>query len=184
MNNFGPRIGIAWDPTGTGKMSLRAGGGLFYYSRLPGLFLNDAAISAPFSLRIDLNDSTTGPSQIGTLSAPLVNYPNFTNGFPQRYTLKTAPKNATFVANPTVFGLQPGVKWVTPEIYDWNVTFERQLRGDTVLRGSYVGTRGTHLRQDVNLNPAVYTAGSTATTQARRPYQPVSYTHLTLPTKA
>ena len=35
-------------------MSLRAGGGMFYYSRLPGLFLNDAAISAPFSLRIDL----------------------------------------------------------------------------------------------------------------------------------
>ena len=46
--------------TGTGKMSLRAGGGLFYYSRLPGLFLNDAAISAPFSLRIDLNDSSHG----------------------------------------------------------------------------------------------------------------------------
>ena len=60
FNNFAPRVGIAWDPTGSGKMSLRAGGGLFYYSRLPGLFLNDAAISSPFSLRIDLNDSTTG----------------------------------------------------------------------------------------------------------------------------
>ena len=58
FNNFGPRVGVAWDPTGTGKMSVRAGGGLFYYSRLPGLFLNDAAISPPFSLRIDLNDST------------------------------------------------------------------------------------------------------------------------------
>jgi Carboxypeptidase regulatory-like domain len=172
MNNFAPRVGIAWDLTGSGKMSLRAGGGLFYYSRLPGLFLNDAAISAPFSLRIDLNDSTTGASQIGTLSNPLVNYPTFTSGFPQRYTLKTAPKDATFVANPTVFGLQPGVKWTTPEIYDWNVTFERELRADTVLHASYVGTRGTHLRQDVNLNPGVYTPGSTAKLQARRPYQP------------
>ena len=148
-------------------MSLRAGGGLFYYSRLPGLFLNDAAISAPFSLRIDLNDSTTGASQIGSLSDPLATYPNFTSGFPQRYTLKTAPKDATFVANPTVFGLQPGVKWTTPEIYDWNVTFERQLRADTVLHASYVGTRGTHLRQDVNLNPGVYTAGSTASSCKR-----------------
>ena len=97
---------------------------------------------------------------------------DFTSGFPQRYTLKNAPKNATFVTNPTVFGLQPGVKWVTPEIYDWNVTFERQLRSDTVIHASYVGTRGTHLRQDVNLNPGVYTAGSTASLQARRPYQP------------
>lgn len=172
LNNIAPRIGVVWDPTGTGKMSLRGGGGLFYYSRLPGLFLNDAAISAPFSLRIDLNDSTTGASQIGTLSSPLAAYPTFTSGFPQRFTLKTAPKNATFVANPTVYGLQPGVKWVTPEIYDWNVTFERQLSADTVIHASYVGTRGTHLRQDVNLNPGAYTAGSTASLQARRPYQP------------
>ena len=172
FNNFGPRVGVAWDISGHGTTVLRGGGGLFYYSRLPGLFLNDAAISAPFSLRIDLNDSTTGASQIGTLSDPLVNYPTFTSGFPQRYTLKNAPKNATFVANPTVFGLQPGVKWVTPEIYDWNVTFERQLSSDTVMHASYVGTRGVHLRQDVNLNPGIYTPGSTASLQARRPYQP------------
>ena len=51
FNNFAPRVGVAWDLTGSGKTVLRAGGGLFYYSRLPGLFLNDAAISAPFSLR-------------------------------------------------------------------------------------------------------------------------------------
>ncbi len=172
LNNFAPRVGFAWDPTGSGKMSLRGGGGLFYYSRLPGLFLNDAAIAPPFSLRIDLNDSTTGASQIGSLSDPLAAYPGFTNGFPQRYTLNNVPKDAKFVANPTIYGLQPGVKWVTPEIYDWNITFERQMRADTVLHTSYVGTRGTHLRQDVNLNPGAYTAGSTASLQARRPYQP------------
>jgi hypothetical protein len=172
FNNFAPRVGLAWDITGSGKMSLRAGGGMFYYSRLPGLFLNDAAISAPFSLRIDLNDSTSGPSQIGYLSDPLAAYPNFTSGFPQRYTLASAPKDATFVKNPTVFSLQPGVKWTTPEIYDWNVTFERQLRADTVMHLSYVGLKGTHLRQDVNLNPGAYIPGSSASLQARRPYQP------------
>ncbi len=172
FNNFAPRVGVAWDMTGTGKMSLRAGGGLFYYSRLPGLFLNDASISAPFSLRIDLFDSTTGASQIGSLTNPEVNYPSFTAGFPQRYTLKNVPKNATFVANPTVFGLQPGVRWTTPEIYDWNATWEYQVRNDTVLHASYVGTRGVHLRQDVNLNPGIYTAGSTSSLQARRHYQP------------
>lgn len=173
FNNFAPRVGVAWDMTGSGKMSLRAGGGLFYYSRLPGLFLNDASISPPFSLRIDLNDSTTGASQIGPLSNPEVNYPTFTANFPLRYTLANVPKNATFVANPTVFGLQPGVRWTTPEIYDWNATWEYQVRNDTVLHLSYVGTRGVHLRQDVNLNPGIYTAGSTASLQARRPYQPL-----------
>ncbi|MDR3737194.1 MAG: TonB-dependent receptor, partial [Acidobacteriaceae bacterium] len=173
FNNFAPRVGLAWDPAGNGKTAVRAGGGLFFYSRLPGLFLNDAAISAPFSERIDLNDSTTGASQIGSLTNPLASYPSFyAAGFPQRYILANAPKTAAFVANPQLYSLQPGVKWVTPEIYDWNITVERQLRADMVIHASYVGTRGTHLRQDVNLNPAVYTAGSSASTQARRPYQP------------
>ncbi len=139
LNNIGPRVGIAWDPTGSGKMSIRAGGGLFFSSRLTGLFLNDASISSPFSLRIDLIDSPLGATQIGHLTAPLganasgADYSSFTNGFPQRYILKNLPKNPPFVKNPTVFGLQPGARWITPEIYNYNVTFERQFRSDTVL---------------------------------------------------
>ena len=62
--------------------------------------------------------------------------------------------------------MQPGVKWTSPEIYDWNITYEYQLRADTVVHASYVGTRGTHLRQDVNLNPGVYTAGYIGTVNA------------------
>ncbi len=178
FNNFGPRVGVAWDPTGSGKMSIRAGGGLFFSSRLTGLFLNDASISSPFSLRIDLIDSPLGATQIGTLSNPLganasgADYSSFTNGFPQRYILANLPKNPPFVKNPTVFGLQPGARWITPEIYDYNVTFERQLRADTVIHVSYVGTTGVHLRQDVNLNPAPFISGSTLSDQQRRPYQP------------
>lgn len=185
FNNIGPRLGVAWDPTGTGKMSIRAGGGLFYESRLPGLFLNDASISSPFSLRIDLIDCTSNtgcPS--GTLSStigapntglvnPLASNPNFTNGFPQRFILANAPKNATFVANPALYSLQPGVSWHTPEVYDYNVTWEYQLRQDTVLHASYVGTRGTHLRQDQNLNPGIF--GNGATEQLSRPYQPFNF---------
>lgn len=166
-NNFAPRVGLAYDVTGTGKTAIRGGGGVFYYSRLPGLFLNDAAIVAPFSLRIDPVEPQTGP-----LENPLVNYPSFTSAFPQRFTLATVPKGVAFPAIVSVYSLQPGVKWVTPTIYDWNVTVEQQLRNDTVLHISYVGLKGTHLRQDVDLNPAVYTAGSTLGTNARRPFQP------------
>ena len=108
---------------------------------------------------------------LGT-NASGADYSSFTNGFPQRYILANLPKNPPFVKNPTVFGLQPGARWITPEIYDYNITFERQLRADTVFHVSYVGTTGVHLRQDVNLNPAPFIPGSTLSDQQRRPYQP------------
>ena len=167
FNNFAPRVGIAFDPRGNGKTSIRAGGGVFYYTRLPGLFLNDASIVAPFSLRIDPVDPDVGP-----LDNPLVNYPDFVAAFPLRYKLSNVPKDVAFPDVVAVYGLAPGVKWLTPTIYDWNVTVQRQLRSDTLLNASYVGLRGNHLRQDTDLNPGQYIANSTLSLQQRRPYQP------------
>src|SRR5207248_981090 len=140
LNNFAPRAGFAYDLFGTAKTVIRGGGGVFYSSRLPGLFLNDASISQPFSLRIDLTEPTAANTFI-PLDPPVA-----------------------------LFGLEPGRKWVTPTIYDWNLTVEQQLRPDTVLHVSYVGLRGTHLRQDVDLNPRAVGAG----TEASRPFQPFS----------
>ena len=180
LNNFAPRLGFSYDPLGTGKTVIRGGGGVFYYSRLPGLFLNDAAIVAPFSLRLDAIEPLVGP-----FDNPLVNFPSFVAGFPQRFTLKTVPPGVQFPSIVSVFGLQPGTKWVTPTTYDWNLTIERQLTSDTVVHASYVGLKGTHLRQDVDLNPASYAAyvsnncatnptAAACGTDARRPFQPFS----------
>lgn len=167
FKNFAPRIGFAFDPGGNGKTAIRGGGGEFFYTRLPGLFLNDASIVAPFSLRIDPVDPDTGP-----FDNPLVNYPTFTSAFPLRYTLKNVPKNVAFPPVVSVFGLAPGISWITPRVYDWNFTVQRQLRTDTVFSASYVGLRGNHLRQDTDLNPGTYTAGDTRSLQQRRPFQP------------
>ena len=167
LNNFAPRIGIAVDPTGSGKTAIRSGFGVFYYSRLPGLFLNDAAIVAPFSLRLDPIEP-----QVGPVENPLVNFPSFTASFPQRFTLANVPKTVAFPAIVSVYSEQPGVKWTTPTIYDWNVTVEQQLRTDTVLHVSYIGLRGTHLRQDVDLNPAPTSTILNNPIQPRRPFQP------------
>jgi outer membrane receptor protein involved in Fe transport len=43
-NNLGPRIGFAWDITGDGKNSFRAGYGL-YYGRIPNTFLTSPLVN-------------------------------------------------------------------------------------------------------------------------------------------
>jgi len=159
-------LGIAWDVFGNGKTVVRSGGGLFYSSRLPGLFLNDASISQPFSLRTDLTEPSS-PNNLIPFANPLQSVPSFAAQFPLRYTLATVPNNVPFTGSISVYGLEPGRKWVTPETYDWNLTIERQLRPDTLLNVSYVGLRGDHLRQDIYLNPR--SAG--VATDASRPFQ-------------
>ncbi|HKE26619.1 MAG TPA: carboxypeptidase regulatory-like domain-containing protein [Bryobacteraceae bacterium] len=165
--NFAPRAGIAWDVLGNGKTVVRSGGGAFYSSRLPGLFLNDASISQPFSLRTDLTEPST-PNSLIPFANPLQSEPAFAAQFPLRYTLATIPPGGVpFTGGVSVFGLEPGKAWVTPTTYDWNLTVERQLLSDTLVDFSYVGLRGVHLRQDVYLNPRAAGVG----TDASRPYQ-------------
>jgi hypothetical protein len=164
-NNFAPRLGIAWDVFGDNKTVIRSGGGVFYSSRLPGLFLNDASISQPFSLRTDLTEPPT-PNNLIPFSNPLTSEPAFAAIFPIRYTLATLPTTGVpFTLPDTVYGLQPGQRWVTPATYDWNVTIERQVQRDILLDVSYLGLRGTHLRQDIDLNPRAAGVGTDASRQ-------------------
>jgi len=166
-NNFAPRLGIAWDVFGNGKTVVRSGGGVFYSSRLPGLFLNDASISQPFSLRTDLTEPPT-PNNLIPFANPLQSEPAFAAIFPVRYTLATLPAGGVpFTLPDTIYGLTPGLRWVTPTTYDWNLTIERQILPDTLVNISYVGLRGTHLRQDIDLNPRAAGVG----TDASRQYQ-------------
>lgn len=165
LNNFAPRAGVAWDVAGNGKTVIRSGGGIFYSSRLPGLFLNDASISQPFSLRTDLTEPSSSNNLI-PFNNPLQSVPAFAANFPQRYTLDTVPPGVPFTGSVSVYGLEPGKKWVTPTTYDWNFTVERQVRPDTLVNISYVGLRAVHLRQDVYLNPRAIGVG----TDASRPY--------------
>jgi hypothetical protein len=62
LNNFAPRIGLAWDPAGHGKTSIRAGFGV-YYGSMGGNMANGTADRPPFTLRYVF-------ARPGTLSNP------------------------------------------------------------------------------------------------------------------
>src|SRR2546429_5661641 len=67
LPNFAPRFGIAWDPTGNGKQSIRAGYGIFYDSAM-----------AWYSQRLTSNppvvNQIDNPAGCGTSSNPWLNY--------------------------------------------------------------------------------------------------------------
>src|SRR5215468_3074699 len=67
-NNFAPRFGMAWDPTGSGKTSVRLGYGLFYDHPLLAVAFN--SVTADGGRSVQLLSAGGTPSACGLLSAP------------------------------------------------------------------------------------------------------------------
>jgi Carboxypeptidase regulatory-like domain/TonB dependent receptor len=160
--NFSPRVGFAYDVTGDGKTSIRGGAGLFYDAIQDGIFNNRFVDVTPFSPQFSL----TQPQ--GTFSNPLL---GLVNPYPSPFP---PPKDTAFPGPVLVITYDPanGGRQLTPVVYQWNLIVERQLPGDWLLRGAYVGSQSRHLLESLELNPSVYTAGSKLSTDARRAFQP------------
>ncbi|HEY3444374.1 MAG TPA: carboxypeptidase regulatory-like domain-containing protein [Paludibaculum sp.] len=160
--NFSPRIGFAYALTADNKTSLRGGSGIFYDALQPGVYNNRFVDVTPFSPQISL----TQPQ--GSFSNP---YKGIVNPYPAVWP---PPANAAFPGPVLVISYDPANngKAMTPVIYNWNLILERQLASDWVARLAYVGSHASRLGEAIEMNPAVYTAGSKLSADARRMFQP------------
>jgi hypothetical protein len=134
---FSPRVGLAWNPFGNGKMAVRAGFGT-YYSLIDDLsFLLN---SLPPS-----NGSITSSGSLFSITPVVAGAavpPSCGPGVPSPCTTY-APQ-----------GVQANAK--TPTVQEWNLSVERELNSATALRVSYVGSFSYHglLSVDPNSIPA------------------------------
>jgi hypothetical protein len=152
-NNFGPRIGIAWEPfKGT---VVRAGYGMFYAktsnSTFYALRVENGVYQQTFNCLPTTCPALTFPNVIFTPPGPTPQAP-FTGALTPHVVTFT-PNAATQLAH----GLVPD--FVNPLVHEGEFTIEQQLPGHVSLSAGYLFSRGLHLPVfvDANLAPATTT---------------------------
>jgi hypothetical protein len=130
FNNIAPRVGFSWDATGSGKLLIRSGYGIYYDSGT--LIENETLYFNPPYFQLNL--SFTQPPNLLTLSDPF-------------------PSGGSFSPLPSPVTLDRYFR--TAYVQQWSFGLQRELQKDFVFELNYVGSKGTHLVMKRNLNQPV-----------------------------
>ena len=165
-NNFGPRIGLAYSPSGSGSISrklfgssgessIRVGYGVFFTAFEDATSFNEVG-DAPFGyywsspapplFATPFIDRATGNNEGQRFPVP----------FPPINTGPSHPDNSIDWSQFIPISSSPGFFHDNrlPYSEDYMVSFQRQLSASTLLSMSYVGTQGHRLLADLDSNPA------------------------------
>jgi hypothetical protein len=133
---FAPRVGFAWDPTGSDKWLVTSAYGIFYEPYYTG---QGGPLQAPIS----------APPYLQTAQISLPNFSDPFNGKP--------PAPGTFATPLTNLTLAPNLP--LPYAQDWDLNIQRALGANLLFEVGYVGTKGTKLPRFIEGNPAIYIPG-------------------------
>jgi hypothetical protein len=136
---FTPRLGLAWDPKGDGKTSIRASAGIFT-DRGALYSMSSMSQDTPYGSAITVNNPV--------ITDPWSTYPG---GNPLPIVLT---KNIKFPAFATFVTYDP--HWHPTTVNQFSVSIQKQFGQDWLLTVNYIGNTMSHLINEGQINPAVF----------------------------
>jgi hypothetical protein len=160
-NNVAPRVGLAFDPRGDGRTSVRLAYGVFFEDLRSDVFTY-AAVNQPFVISNTVNTPKS-------LKDP---YAGTVNPFPYVYS----PETSRFTFPMSLFTI-PTPTLNAPYVHNFSASIQQQLPGGMQFNIGYVGKLEHGLIRMLQANPAVYTGPSStlSNTDSRRQLLPGVY---------
>jgi hypothetical protein len=145
--NFSPRVGVAYDPAGDGRTSVRAGFSLAFQPH-HGQSITGARALPPDAVQV-VSQPSTGVGTRILYDIPVPFNPEFARGLNARGGVNPLPGETARI-RPTGFVINPTIKTQYSESFFLNV--QQQFGRGWVAEAGYTGTLGVNLERidDVN----------------------------------